>query len=130
MGASPWWAKHLRGFDMAMAEVGDRYIDLHWAGRDRNWELAKYHAEKIRVAIANGIERRPKRAASATMIGGALDVLEEAIAAKDAGLFDERFTALTATCNACHHAEKVAFFVVRAPEVRISPTDPAGGDGK
>jgi hypothetical protein len=30
------------------------------------------------------------------------------------------FDALTAGCNACHAIEKVAFFEVRRPELRIS----------
>ncbi len=32
--------RQLRGFDVAMMEVGHRYIDLYWAGRDANWETA------------------------------------------------------------------------------------------
>ena len=55
-------SKHLRGFDMAMAEVGYRFSELYWAGQDKNWEFAKYHLEKIRTAIRNGTERRPARA--------------------------------------------------------------------
>ena len=31
-------SKHLRGFDMAMVEVGYRYTELYWAGRDRKVE--------------------------------------------------------------------------------------------
>src|SRR3989338_3032980 len=58
-------SKHLRGFDMAMAETGYRYVELFWAGRDQNFDYAKYQIEKIEVAIKNGLERRPKRAASA-----------------------------------------------------------------
>jgi hypothetical protein len=117
-------AKHLRGFDVAMAETGYRYGELYWAGQDKNWDYARYQVSKIRTAVANGVERRPKRAASAQALEAGLGPLEEAIAAKDSALFAERFTSLTALCNACHEAEKVPFVHVRPPSVRASPAGP------
>jgi hypothetical protein len=114
--------RHLRGFDVAMMETGYRYVELYWAGRDRNWEAAVYHVEKIRLAIENGLERRPKRTASAQpFLAGPLAATAEAIAARDSKLFAQRFEALTAGCNACHAMEKVPFFEVQAPDHRISP---------
>jgi len=117
-------AKHLRGFDVAMVETGYRYTELYWAGQDRNWDYAKYQIGKIRTAVGNGVERRPRRAASAQMLEGALRGVEEAVAAKDPALFTERFTALTATCNTCHQVERVPFVHVQAPSARMSPVGP------
>ena len=57
--------KQFRGFDMAMIETGYRYQELYWAGQDQNWEYANYQLKKIKVAIENGLQRRPKRAKSA-----------------------------------------------------------------
>ncbi|MCI0441707.1 hypothetical protein L0152_00650 [bacterium] len=115
-------AKHLRGFDMAMVETGHRYNELFWAGKDQNWEYAKYQIQKIRLAVENGLERRPKRAASAeTFLKIVLPEVEKSIDAKDATAFWNRFGALTSTCNACHASEKVTFVVVSEPEVRTSP---------
>jgi hypothetical protein len=122
-------ATHLRGFDVAMVETGHRYGELHWAGQDRNWDYAKYQAGKIRTAVRNGVERRPKRGQSAQMLEGALRGVEEAITAKDPALFAERFGALTATCNACHQAERVPFIHVRPPTVRSSPVGPMPAEG-
>jgi hypothetical protein len=114
--------RHLRGFDVAMMETGYRYVELYWAGRDANWEAATYHVDKIRLAIENGLERRPTRAASAqSFLAGPLAATAAAIAARDSKLFAERFEALTAGCNACHGMEKVAFFEVRPPHHRLSP---------
>lgn len=48
-----------------MVETGYRYQELYWAGQDQNWEYADYQIEKIKIAIENGLERRPKRAKSA-----------------------------------------------------------------
>jgi hypothetical protein len=114
--------RHLRGFDVAMLETGYRYVELYWAGRDANWDVAAYQVEKIRLAIENGLERRPKRAVSAqSFLAGPLAATREAIAARAPELFAERFEALTAGCNACHELEKVAFFEVRPPDHRLSP---------
>jgi hypothetical protein len=107
-----------------MVETGYRYGELHFAGQDRNWEYATYQVEKIRTAVRNGVERRPRRGPSATMLEGALAGLEDAIRAKDAARFAERFAALTAVCNACHQAERVPFMHVAPPAVRVSPLGP------
>lgn len=115
-------ARQLRGFDMAMVETGHRYTELYWAGRDTNWIYAGYQLEKIRVAIQNGLERRPKRAASAeTFLTMVLPEVEKAVHTRDRDLFWNRFGALTSACNACHIAEKMEFVVVGPPEVRNSP---------
>ena len=115
-------ARQLRGFDMAMVETGHRYMELYWAGRDTNWRYAHYQLEKIRVAIQNGLERRPKRAASAeTFLTMVLPEVEKAVQARDRDLFWNRFGALTSACNACHVAEKMEFVVVGPPGVRDSP---------
>jgi hypothetical protein len=122
--------RQLRGFDVAMMETGYRYVELYWAGRDANWDAAAYHAGKIRLAIENGLERRPKRAASAQrFLAGPLAATEAAIAVRDPELFAERFESLTTGCNACHATEEVAFFEVRPPDHRISPLrrDPKEG---
>jgi len=117
-------AKHLRGFDVAMVERGYRYNELYWAGQDRNWDYAKYQVEKIRTAVSNGVERRPKRAASAQVLESALPEVEKAIAAQDSALFAQSFDLLTATCNACHRTELVPFVHVGPPAVRTSPARP------
>ena len=101
-------AKHLRGFDMAMVETGHRYAELYWACRDKNWGYAEYQAQKIRLAIENGLERRPKRAASAEpFLKVILPEVEKVIAARDSASFSNLFGALTSACNTCHVAEKV-----------------------
>jgi hypothetical protein len=115
-------AKHLRGFDMAMVETEYRYQQLYWAGEDENWAYADYQVQKIRTAIENGLERRPKRAASAeTFLTMVLPAVGQAIAAHDQALFRQRFGALTAACNSCHDAEQMAFVRVVVPTMRTGP---------
>ncbi len=120
--------RHLRGFDVAMLEVGHRYIDLYWAGQDANWDAAAYELQKMRLAIENGLERRPKRALSAEpFLAGPLPAMDEAASARDPQLFAARFRDLTAGCNACHAREQVPFFEIRPPQSRVSPVHRGGG---
>jgi len=120
--------RHLRGFDVAMMEVGHRYIDLYWAGEDANWEAAAYELQKLRLAIENGLERRPKRSTSARpFLAGPLAAMDEAVAVRNPELFAARFQGLTAGCNACHAMEQVPFFEIRPPESRVSPIHRGGG---
>ena len=112
-------ARQLRGFDMAMVETGYRYNELYWAAQDSNWGYAQYQIQKIRTAVENGLERRPKRAASAeTFLKIVLPAVEDAIARRDDSLLRERLVTLRSTCNTCHQAEKVEFVHVGEPQVR------------
>jgi hypothetical protein len=112
-------AKQLRGFDMAMVETGYRYNELYWAAQGSNWGYAEYQAGKIRTAVENGLERRPKRAKSAeTFLTIVLPAVEEAIKKHDGALLKERMVTLRSTCNTCHEAEKVEFVHVGEPKTR------------
>jgi len=115
--------KHLRGLDVAMVELSYRYDELYWAGTDGNWEYAGYQAGKMRLALDNALERRPKRQAStAEIFFPALERVESAIAARDRKKFPAAFEAMTASCNACHAAEGVPTFRVAPPDDRTSST--------
>lgn len=115
-------ANQLRGFDIAMVETGYRYQELYWAGIDQNWEYANYQIEKIRIAIENGLERRPKRAASAeAFLTDALPAMEKIVNQRDSTFFLEGIKILTANCNNCHAKELVPFFAVNIPLDRQSP---------
>jgi hypothetical protein len=121
--------RQLRGLDVAMVEIGYRYGELYWAGYDRNWGYARYQIDKIRTALKNGVERRPKRAASAQMLEPALAGVEQATKAQDTRLFTDGFVILTTTCNTCHQAEGTPFVHVVPPTVRASPTGPLSTGG-
>lgn len=116
---------HLRGLDVAMVEIGYRYTELHFAVQDRNWDYADYQAGKIELALKLAVERRPKRAASASaflneewpavLAGMRSREAEQAAAAMDR---------LRTACMKCHVSEQVPFFTVRAPERRLTAIRP------
>ena len=111
-----------RGFDNAMVETGYRYQELYWAGQDENWEYANYQLEKIKLAIENGLQRRPKRAQSAKhFLAYVLPEMKKSVNSKDTVIFNKGFQMFTANCISCHAMEKVPYFTVRTPTNRNSP---------
>lgn len=136
-GAAPGWLKgtteeqirsveaQLRGLDVAMVEIGYRFGELYFAGQDRNWDYAKYQADKVRLALELALDRRPKRAASAQpFLQDDLPALARAIEAKDADRYQAAMDQLRTGCMKCHLAESVPYFTVRFPERRVSPIRP------
>ncbi len=103
--------RHLRGLDMAMAEIGYRYGELLLAGSTRNWQYAQYQTEKMDLALRLAIERRPKRAKSSQpFLNESLPPVLEAIKAKDGEKLDTALEKLYAGCVQCHKAENVLYF--------------------
>lgn len=101
----------LRGFDLPMMEVGERYRGAYNAIRDKNWELADYHWDKIKSAINGGLMKRPARTQNSEgmFLDGPWKQMDEAIKSKDYGRMDKQFMVTRQICMACHIAEKVAF---------------------
>jgi hypothetical protein len=114
--------KQLRGFDKTMVEVGYRFTELYFAGKDHNWDYAKYQAEKMDIAIRLGLERRPKRAQSAQFfLADEIPALLKAIESKDDETFQKGMDRMRSSCMKCHNLEKVPYFTVEFPEHRLSP---------
>ena len=114
--------RQLRGLDVAMVEIGYRYEELYWAGMDSNWEYADYQLAKVRLSLENGLERRPRRRASAEeLFLPLLDEMKRAVATRERASFEKAFGALTGGCNSCHVTEGVGSFHVEPPSARRSP---------
>lgn len=114
--------RHLRGLDQTMAEVGYRFTELYWAGRDRNWMYARYQLDKIETTINLGLERRPRRAPSAApFLAEEIPAMRQAIAQEDESAFQDGVMRLRAACVRCHAQEEVPWLVVELPERRLSP---------
>jgi len=88
-----------------MIEIGYRFGELYWAGQDRNWDYAKYQADKVRLALELALERRPKRAASAQpFLKEDLPDLVAAIEAKDGARYQVALERVRTACARCHVA--------------------------
>ncbi len=118
--------RQLRGLDVAMVEVGYRFGELYFAGKDRNWPHARYQIEKMESVIELALERRPNRAASARpFLEQDLPAVLEAVEREDEALFMDRMERLRAGCMRCHVEEEVPHFTVWFPEHRPSSIRPA-----
>lgn len=114
--------KQLRGLDKTMVEVGYRFTELYFAGKEHNWDYARYQAEKIDIAIRLGLERRPKRAQSAQFfLTEEIPAVFKAIESKDDRIFLQSMDRLRSSCMKCHNLEKVPYFTVEFPEHHLSP---------
>ena len=115
--------KQLRGFDLAMVEVGYRFNSFYFAIKDKNYDLAHYQWDKIKKAIENGIERRPKRKHnSETMfLATQYKTMKKALNKKDEKHIWKEYEKSKKVCNACHTAERVPFIEVIDPKQRWQP---------
>jgi len=108
--------KQFRSFDNSMVETDYRYQDLYWAGQDQNWQYDEYQLEKIKIAIENGLERRPKRAKSTeNFLTYVLPEMKKTLEIKVTVIFNKNFQTMTINCISCHAMEKVPFFSVQIP---------------
>jgi hypothetical protein len=115
--------KQLRGFDLAMVEVGYRFNSFYFAIKDKNYPLAEYQWDKIKKAIENGIERRPKRETnSKTMfLNTQYKSMKKLLVKQESKQIWEEYNRTKQTCNACHVAERVPFIEVIDPQYRWQP---------
>jgi cytochrome c556 len=115
--------KQLRGFDLAMVEVGYRFNSFYFAIKDKNYPLANYHWDKIKKAIENGVERRPKRESNsrAIFLDTQFKSMRDALNKKDDKLIWQEYNNTKQSCNACHRVEKVPFIEVIDPKYRWQP---------
>jgi cytochrome c556 len=115
--------KQLRGFDLAMVEVGYRFNTFYFAIEDKNYDLAHYQWDKIKKAIENGIERRPKRKnnSESMFLNTQYKAMQDALLTKDPQQIQKAYTHTKQICNACHQAENVPFIHVTNPKYRWQP---------
>jgi hypothetical protein len=113
----------LRGADVAMWEIGERYEGLHEALSRGNFQLAVYHWDKIKQSLDNALVRRPARRASAesTFLDEVWPQLREVFLSGGAEQAWAGFERARTACMACHEAENLAYmndmplFALRAP---------------
>jgi len=111
--------RHLRGLDVAMAEIGYRYGELLVAGKQRNWEYAQYQTEKIDLSLRLALERRPKRVKSSQpFLNEALPLVLAALTKRDGEQLDAALIGLHASCVDCHKAENVLYFKDSVERIR------------
>jgi mono/diheme cytochrome c family protein len=99
-----------------------RHFKLSYAGRVKNWDLAKYELGKMRNTFALAAELYPefqKTVEQAKLIKQMteppLDALDRAIQQRNRTAFKQAFQVLTDACNACHRAAGLGFIAIQVP---------------
>jgi len=115
--------KQFRGFDLAMVEVGYRFNSFYFAIKDKNYNLAHYQLDKIKKAIENGIQRRPKRKNNSEImfLNTQYNAMKKALYSEESQQIQKEYINTKQQCNACHMVEKVPFIHVIDPKYRWQP---------
>jgi len=112
-----------RGYDLAMVEVGYRFNTFYFAIQDKNYDLARYQLDKIKLAIENGVQRREKRKknSEAMFLTTQYKVMNKALLTQNHSSVVKEYEVMKRLCNACHVVEKVPFIHVIDPIYRWQP---------
>jgi len=113
----------LRGFDLAMVEVGYRFNSFYFALGDKNYELAQYQLDKIKKAIENGIQRRVKRKENSELmfLKTQYKIMSKALLTKNPKTIQAEYTNTKQLCNTYYKAKRVPFIRVINPQYRWQP---------
>ena len=107
-----------------MIEMGERYQNLYWAGKQGKWEFAEYQVEEMEALVKLLQLTRPSRAATAQdfLDEGAFEQLEEALEKKEWGAFYKAYDHMRAQCMICHARNDHAFITL--PEHPATASSP------
>jgi len=116
-------AGYVPGLGEFMTATQMRHSKLWFAGQAGNWALASYELDEIKEGFADITRFHPTHPGSPVSIreilpklmAAPLARLHVAIRSQNLDKFDEAFDSLTASCNACHQAEKFGFNVIIRP---------------
>ncbi len=111
------------GFDDLMTMlVQPRHLKLHYAGTQRNWELAAAESRNLRQSFDRIARSVPQylgidvAEAVEAMVTPHLRAVDAAVAAADLARFNTAYDALTKACNACHVYMERPYITVRVPD--------------
>jgi len=109
------------GLEWFMTMIQGEHAKLWYAGKARNWQLAKYQLGEIKEIMSDvqdlvpTFRSLPLADMMDTVIVGPIGDLEKAIAAKNPKAFAKGYDQLSAACNSCHEATGNGFVHIRRP---------------
>jgi mono/diheme cytochrome c family protein len=106
-----------------LASLGDlmgfvqmRHIKRWYAGKAKNWGLARYELAQLEDTLSRAAVRYVNIPVEYIIKAGKpLGDMRDAATAKDAAKFMRGYSELTAACNACHTAGDVGFIHIQPP---------------
>jgi hypothetical protein len=113
--------------DLMTASVQPRHIKLGLAGQAGNWAYATYEFGELKEALDEVADLLPSWEGKpiATMLHSItekpLQMLDDAIKAKDRQGFSKAYASLTAGCNQCHSNAGKPMIVIQVPDTSFYP---------
>ena len=97
-----------------MFQMGERYRNLYWAGKQGKWEFAQYQTEEMQRLVNTLVITSPKRADTAKVfLHDAFDGYKEATGQKDWQKFQSAFEHMRVRCMACHIQNEHAYVLLK-----------------
>ena len=110
----------------AMADAGQHFANLWFAGQKQNWPLAKFYLDETRSHLNWAVRLKPIRKVAA----GNLDLrcilqaventqlagVKNAVEARDSGKFEAAYRLTLEACYACHKASEKPYLRPHVPE--------------
>ena len=106
------------GFGEFMSSIQVHHAKLWFAGKEQNWELAKFELDEI-IETKDAIEQfqmNREESKKIDMLKPALTAVYQAILRSDTAIFRSSYLTLTAACNDCHKAVGFGFNIVKVPD--------------
>jgi hypothetical protein len=114
-----------------MADVGYHFANLWFAGKQKNWPLAKFYLDETRSHLNWAVRLKPVRkvAAGDLDLRGVLQALEntqlagvkKAVEDKDAKKFVTAYRQTLEACYSCHKASEKPYLRLQIPEQPAAP---------
>jgi hypothetical protein len=115
-----------------MADVGDHFANLWFAGRAENWPLADFYLAETKSHLHWAVRRIPIRKDNQgkdVNLGNILDAFEKSqlaqlkssIDGKNKAAFDKLYTEGLTVCYSCHKAADKPYLRPRIPSEPASP---------
>ena len=99
-----------------MDAIQVRHLKLSFAGKAQNWPLAGYELRQLKASLAEAaILYSGIPVSNVTTLANSVELVEDAIGAKDGRKFAKAFGDLTGGCNSCHQSMERAFIAIRVP---------------
>lgn len=104
------------GLGEIMTSIHLHHAKLYFAGKSKNWALARYQIDEIKEDLEQAAELpdSPVRRLRA-LIDPSLKEIAGVIAQKDNAHLGPALAKLTRSCNQCHQAAEHGYIVIQAP---------------
>lgn len=102
--------KVIPGASNIMLQMGERYKNLYWAGKQGKWLFAEYQVEEMQELMKTLIITRPGRATTARdFLQSGFTKLDPAITTQNEAGFLRAFEHMRQQCMVCHQRNDHAF---------------------